>query len=65
MNSVYVRLIIYVFSILLGMIPAGWAGWVSFDEATQMLQVSVPGLATAIVTALGLTSAVFARWGSK
>lgn len=65
MENVYVRLLIYVLSIVFGMIPAAWAGWISYDEASQMLQISVSGLAVAIVGGLGLTGAVFARWGIK
>lgn len=65
MNPVYIRLIAYVLSILFGMIPAAWAGWVSYDAASQMLQVSVPGLATAVGGGLAITGGIFARWGVK
>jgi hypothetical protein len=30
-----------------------------------VVQISVPGLAAAVVAGLGLTGAVFARWGVK
>ena len=65
MNPVYIRLIVYVLSILAGMIPASWAGWVSYDAASEMLVISLPGLAAAIAGGLALTGAVFARWGIK
>jgi hypothetical protein len=65
LENVYVRLLVYVLSIIFGMIPAAWAGWISYDEASQMLQISVPGMAAAVVAGIGLTGAVFARWGVK
>lgn len=64
-DPVYIRLVAYVLSTLLAMIPASWAGWVSYDAATQMLQVSVPGLATAITGGLASALAVFRVWGTK
>lgn len=65
MNSVYVRLLVYVLSTVAGMVPAGWAGWVSYDEAAQLVQISLPGLAAAIAGGLGLSGAIFAKWGIK
>lgn len=65
MNPVYIRLIAYVLSTMFGMIPAAWAGWVSYDAAAQVVQISVPGLAAAVGAGLALTSAIFARWGKK
>lgn len=64
-NAVYIRLIVYALSTLLGMIPAAWAGWISYDEAAQVLSVSVPGLVTAAVAGLAVTGGIFARWGVK
>ncbi|MES2667937.1 MAG: hypothetical protein V4712_17770 [Pseudomonadota bacterium] len=65
MNPVYIRLITYVLSIIIGMIPASWAGFVTFNEATGMLQISVTGLAAAVAGGLSLSGAVFAKWGVK
>lgn len=65
MNPVYIRLLAYVLSTLAGMIPAAWAGWISYDRAAEMLHISLPGLATAVIAALSLTLAVFGRWGTK
>lgn len=65
MPAVYIRLLAYALSTLLGMIPAAWAGWISYDAAAQVVQISVPGLAAAVVAGLGLTGAVFAKWGVR
>lgn len=65
MNNVYVRIVFYALSFLIGMIPASMAGLVSYDAASQMLHVSVGGLATAIAGGLASSGAVFSRWGIK
>lgn len=65
MNPVYLRLVIYALSSLFSMLPAAWAGWVSYDAAAQMVQVSVPGLAAAAMTGLAVSGGIFARWGVK
>lgn len=65
MNPVYIRLIVYALSSLLTMLPLSLSSWVSYDAASQMLSVSIPGLAAAIVGGLAMSGAVFARWGKK
>jgi hypothetical protein len=65
MNPVYLRVILYLLSTVLGMIPAAWAGFISYDAATQVLSVSVPGLVTAVGAGLTLGGGVFAIWGKK
>lgn len=65
MNPVYIRLLAYALSTVLGMIPAAWAGWISFDATAQMVQISVPGFAAALAGGLGLSGAIFAKWGVK
>lgn len=64
-NAVYIRLILYVLSSLLGLIPAGWLGYVSYDSATSMLQINVEGAVTAVVSALAVSGGIFAKWGTK
>lgn len=65
MNPVYLRVAIYILSTLLGMIPAAWAGFISYDAASQVLSVSVPGLVTAVAAGLTVSGGVFAIWGKK
>ena len=64
-NAVYIRLLSYVLSTAAGLIPAAWAGWISYDAAAQMLQISIPGVVTAVMGGVGLTGAIFAKWGVK
>lgn len=65
MNPVYYRIALYVLSTLLGMIPASLAGFISYDAATQILSVSVPGLVTAVGAGLTVSGGVFAIWGKR
>lgn len=65
MNAVYIRLIVYTLSTVLGMIPAAWAGWIAYDASAQVLSVSIPGLVAAAVAGLAVTGGIFARWGIK
>lgn len=64
-NLVYIRLIAYVLSLLAGMIPAAWAGFVSYSEAAGTVTISLEGIATAIVTGLLGSLAIFKKWGVK
>jgi len=64
-NLVYVRLLAYVLSTVAGLIPSAWAGWISYNAVTQMLQINILGVGTAILGGLGLTGAIFAKWGVK
>lgn len=65
MPAIYIRLIVYVLSTLAGMIPAAWAGWITYDAAAGMLHVSIEGLVGAIAAGLALSGGVFARWGVR
>lgn len=65
MQIVYVRLAAYVLSLLAGLIPAAWAGFASYNEATGTITVSVEGLAVALVTAAAGSLAVFKKWGTR
>lgn len=65
MTNVYVRLIVYVLSTIAGMIPAAWAGWISYDAAAGMLHISIEGMGGAAFAGLAASVAVFRRWGVK
>jgi len=65
MQPVILRLIAYVLSPLIAMIPVAYAGAVHFDAATYVLTISLPGLVSAAIAGLGASSAIFARWGVK
>ena len=65
MNPVYARLAFYALSGLLSLIPASLAGWVSYDAATHMLQIDVEAFVAFVITGLGASGAVFAKWGKK
>lgn len=64
-NLVYVRLVAYALSLLPGLIPAAWIGFVSYNEAAGTVTISLEGLAMAIVSALAGSVAIFAKWGTK
>lgn len=64
MNSVLVRMIIYILSPLLATAVALVPGWgVAFDGSTLSINIEV--LIGAVVAAFGLSGAIFARWGVK
>lgn len=65
MNSVYVRLALYVVSTLLGMIPAAWAGWVSYDASSYRLVIDLQAVAIAVFAGSGLSLGILRRWGVK
>ncbi|MDK3020767.1 hypothetical protein [Pseudodonghicola flavimaris] len=65
MQSVYIRLALYVASTLLGLIPGAALGWVSYDAATHILTVNVEGALTALGTGLIGSVGVFAKWGIR
>ncbi|MCL4068783.1 hypothetical protein M3484_19655 [Pseudomonas sp. GX19020] len=66
MNSVYVRLALYVLSTFLGLTAAWLAGWgVVWDADAQSLTVHLPTLLTAVVGAAGASWSIFARWGVR
>ncbi|WJS86686.1 hypothetical protein [Paracoccus sp. TOH] len=66
MNSVFVRMAIYVLSPLLTMLAGMLGGWgVTYDAATHMLSINVAAVIGAAVAAAGLSGAIFARWGVR
>lgn len=66
MNSVLVRMAIYVLSPMLATLAALLGGWgVAYDATTHVLTLDLPAAIGAVVTATGVSSAVFARWGVR
>lgn len=67
MNNVYVRVITYVLSSLIGMIPPFAVGWFAFDYVDGWIRiaVSVEGAVLAGFTAATLAGGVFWRYGTK
>lgn len=66
MQNVYVRLIVYVLSTLLGSIPAVALGWFSYQfvDGMILISISVEGCVTALIVATGVTGSVFKIWGT-
>ena len=66
LQAVAVRVILYVLSSILVAWAALLGGWgITYSEAAGVLLIHVETVVTAIVTALGLSGAVFAKWGVK
>lgn len=65
MNVVYVRLLAYVLSALIGSLPAWAAGFVAFDEMANTITISVEGLVIAVTSGLAVSGGIFAKWGTK
>lgn len=65
MQSVYLRVALYVFSTVFGMIPAAWAGWVSYDAASYRLVIDIQAVAIAVFAGSGLSLGVLRRWGIR
>lgn len=69
MQNVYARMILYILSPLLAMIPAGMAGVISYDAASNLLSLHVDGAVALLVSALGgggvVSTLVFRAWGVK
>lgn len=67
MTNVYVRLIVYILSTILGSVPAVALGWFSYQflDGNIHVTVSLEGAATALLTALGISGGVFKVWGTK
>lgn len=67
MNNVYVRILTYVTSLLLGSVPAVALGWFEYSvvDGVISMKVQIEGAVTAIVSALGLAAGVFKIWGTK
>jgi len=67
MNNVYVRLIVYILSTILGSVPAVALGWFSYQflDGNILVTVSLEGAATALLSAVGISGGVFKVWGTK
>jgi len=64
MNSVYVRIFLYVVSPVLTTLVALIPGW-GVAYSNGVLTVDLSTAAGAAIAALGISSAIFARWGVK
>jgi hypothetical protein len=67
MSNVYIRLLVYIISTLLGSVPAVALGWFSYEFVNGLIHItiSVEGAATALLTAVGISGGVFKIWGTK
>lgn len=65
MQNVYVRLILYVLSLLFGSLPAWAAGWIAYDAETAVLTVQVEALLVAAFAGSGMAAGIFRRWGVR
>jgi hypothetical protein len=59
------RLFTYGAAPAIAALPAGVAGLVSLDPASQMITLSYGGLAAVAALAIGGSAPVFAKWGKK
>ncbi|RGP37930.1 hypothetical protein [Pseudotabrizicola alkalilacus] len=64
MNSVVVRMILYVLSPLIPPLLALIPGW-GISYAGGVVSIDLETLIAAFVAGLGISGAVFARWGVK
>jgi hypothetical protein len=64
MNSVIVRVVLYILSPLIPALLALIPGW-GVSYAGGVVSIHVEALVAAVVTAFGLSGAVFARWGVR
>lgn len=67
MTNVYVRLLVYILSTLLGSVPAVALGWFSYQFVDGLIQITInlEGAVTALLVAVGLSGGVFKLWGTK
>lgn len=67
MTNVYVRLLVYILSTLLGSVPAVALGWFSYQFVDGLIQITInlEGAVTALLVAIGLSGGVFKLWGTK
>lgn len=67
MNPVYIRLLVYIMSTVLGSIPAVALGWFGYQFLDGMIHItiSLEGAATALLSAIGISGGVFKIWGKK
>jgi hypothetical protein len=67
LNNVYVRLAIYMLSLLIGAIPAAWAGWLMAELVNGWLHIhiQIEGAMTALATATGISGGVYKLWGTR
>lgn len=63
LSPVILRLLTYVLSSLVLMIPASYAGIITFDQATDALSMSLPTLAGIVAGAIVVSGGILAKWG--
>lgn len=63
MNPVYVRMLAYVLSGVFALIPAEWAGFVSYNAEAMTLTVHVESLAVALMAGYAFSIGIMRRWG--
>lgn len=59
------RMVVYVMSTIIGLIPAQFAGNVHFDTTSLLLTVDLRGLITAALSGMVLSFGVLKKWGIK
>ncbi len=64
LNNVYVRIALYVLSPLLTALVTLLPGW-GIAYADGVLTIHIETLVGAVVAALGISGAIFAKWGVK
>ena len=64
MTNVYARMILYILSPILASLVAMLPGW-GVAYADGVLTIDTEALVGAVVAAMGVSGAVFARWGIK
>lgn len=67
MSNVYVRLLVYILSTMLGSVPAVALGWFSYAFVDGLIQITInlEGAVTALLAAVGISGGVFKIWGTK
>jgi len=60
MNMVYLRLALYIFGPLLGMVPG-----VNIDTTSMVATIDLGAAAAGIAAGGGLSAIVFKKWGKK
>lgn len=65
MNAVYLRLCLYMFSSLIGLLPASLGGHVRYDAATAMLSIDMQAVILSLTSGVAISLAVWRQWGVK
>ena len=60
-----VRVIFYILSPVLAMVPAWLGGAIVPNPAAGTVTIDFEALVTALIAALGVSGGIFAKWGKK